>query len=427
MRFNLHTPTHPLSGNIGSINFDARYVNITGDTMTGALNAPDISGTQLQGLALNIKTVQMEAGYWNSNDSLVPAHSEGQLYWDDFEKTLSVQTNVANVTLNLGAEQFVRARNNTADTITNGTICYISGVQGHTPTCEPATAIRVSGVAHKTIGVATHDLGTSTVGYITTFGHVHEIDTTAWSAGDILYLGSGIGNLTNEVPGPWNDRVEVGTVLESDANGAILVNVKGLALSALDHFNMDGITSSGLMEWYTGDSRGNYFRAFDANARFALSGAGGGGSAHDIISATHTDATGVPTSGHLFGYDGSDWRPVDAAAAGPHTFESHTNVLGSWTSGDLSIFNGTNYIPLTSGFFVGREELLQQYNLELDEAASSITYIGEALPGSATNAALWRIKRLDESDPTVELIIKWAGGTDNFDQVWDNRAGLSYS
>ena len=63
--------------------------------------------------------------------------------------------------------------------------------------------------------------------------------------------------------------------------------------------------------------------------------------------------------------------------------------------------------------------------VQLDEVGST-TYIGEASSGSLTSAAVWRIKRMDESgDP--ELIIKWAGGTTNFDKIWDNRLTLVYS
>lgn len=52
-----------------------------------------------------------------------------------------------------------------------------------------------------------------------------------------------------------------------------------------------------------------------------------------------------------------------------------------------------------------------------------IDYVGEATIGTATSAASWRIKRVDSSSGTV---IQWAG-TGVFDQVWDNRASLSYS
>lgn len=61
----------------------------------------------------------------------------------------------------------------------------------------------------------------------------------------------------------------------------------------------------------------------------------------------------------------------------------------------------------------------------LDEASTTVTYVGEAATGTAANAALWRIKRLTQSG-TV-LMIEWADGNGNFDNIWDSRATLSYS
>ena len=52
-----------------------------------------------------------------------------------------------------------------------------------------------------------------------------------------------------------------------------------------------------------------------------------------------------------------------------------------------------------------------------------VDYVGEAAIGTATSAASWRIKKIDS---TSGIIITWAG-TGVFDQVWDNRASLSYS
>jgi len=68
----------------------------------------------------------------------------------------------------------------------------------------------------------------------------------------------------------------------------------------------------------------------------------------------------------------------------------------------------------------------RQLALNLDEAGSGITYVGEATPGSANSAAVWRIKRLDESVAT-DLTILWADGNSSFDNVWSDRASLSYS
>lgn len=53
-----------------------------------------------------------------------------------------------------------------------------------------------------------------------------------------------------------------------------------------------------------------------------------------------------------------------------------------------------------------------------------ITYIGEAVPGTATSVGEWRVKKIDET--TADTTIKYAGGG-VFSQVWDNRASLTYA
>jgi len=61
---------------------------------------------------------------------------------------------------------------------------------------------------------------------------------------------------------------------------------------------------------------------------------------------------------------------------------------------------------------------------KIDEALP-YTYIGEAAVGTATSAASWRIKRVDDtSDPDSTILY---AGTGAFDQVWDNRSSLTYN
>jgi len=56
----------------------------------------------------------------------------------------------------------------------------------------------------------------------------------------------------------------------------------------------------------------------------------------------------------------------------------------------------------------------------------TVTYIGEADPGSAEGDPVWRISRLDETnDPDVQ--IEWANGNTAFDKIWTSRAGYTYS
>jgi len=61
----------------------------------------------------------------------------------------------------------------------------------------------------------------------------------------------------------------------------------------------------------------------------------------------------------------------------------------------------------------------------IDEASPTVTYVGKAVPSTATSAATWQIQRLTSTAST--LTVEWADGNDEFDNVWDSRAGWSYS
>lgn len=60
------------------------------------------------------------------------------------------------------------------------------------------------------------------------------------------------------------------------------------------------------------------------------------------------------------------------------------------------------------------------YDLNMDEASSTVLYVGEADPGTANSAAAWRIKKVT---PTG---VSWADGVTTFTKIWDNRASYTY-
>lgn len=59
-----------------------------------------------------------------------------------------------------------------------------------------------------------------------------------------------------------------------------------------------------------------------------------------------------------------------------------------------------------------------------DSTTANVTYIGKAPIASATSSAVWQITKLDTASG---LIKTWADGNGSFDNVWDDRASLSYS
>lgn len=69
-----------------------------------------------------------------------------------------------------------------------------------------------------------------------------------------------------------------------------------------------------------------------------------------------------------------------------------------------------------------------EQTIMLDDATTTnVTYIGVAPMGTATSAASWQIKKIDESASPITLKVLWADGNDSYDNVYDNRASLSYS
>lgn len=66
--------------------------------------------------------------------------------------------------------------------------------------------------------------------------------------------------------------------------------------------------------------------------------------------------------------------------------------------------------------------------LQLDYVSgTNPVYVGSATPGSATSAASWQIRKLTFDGNNNVTAIQYAGGTPAFNQIWDNRASLSYS
>ena len=59
--------------------------------------------------------------------------------------------------------------------------------------------------------------------------------------------------------------------------------------------------------------------------------------------------------------------------------------------------------------------------LRVDQASSTVIYLGEGLFGALTSEAKWLIKKIDLSSGVVIQ-----AASEEFNQIWDNRASLTY-
>lgn len=64
------------------------------------------------------------------------------------------------------------------------------------------------------------------------------------------------------------------------------------------------------------------------------------------------------------------------------------------------------------------------FSIRLDEVSSSVTYVGRAAIGSSEAAAVWSIMKIGVSGTVTS--ITYADSDLEFDNIWANRASLTY-
>ena len=148
-----------------------------------------------------------------------------RMAWNSTDQTIDIGMDYG-VTQQVGLETYARVQNNTGLTIPNGTVVGFTGV---VPDSSLSVAPYLADGATPTLyvlGVMTHDLPDSgQKGYCTTWGYVRDIDTSAYSVGDVLYASPTVaGGLTNVKPTAPNNVVPIAAVLKVSATvGAIFV------------------------------------------------------------------------------------------------------------------------------------------------------------------------------------------------------------
>ena len=141
----------------------------------------------------------------------------GKTFWDDANGTLATTLKGGNVTLQHGQELHVPAKNITGSQINDGKVVYISGgTLGDTniALAQANSTVQSDGV----IGVATENIPNNSTGFVTAFGYVNNINTSAFSANDIIWLSDSVaGGMTNVRPKHPNNAVKIGTCTYSHA------------------------------------------------------------------------------------------------------------------------------------------------------------------------------------------------------------------
>lgn len=196
-------------------------------TLNGITSAP-ISTDQTSPQTVSNGQVTFADGLKLGTTPTVGSFVAGKMYYDTTNKTVSVMID-GDVTLQMGQEEHILCWNNSGSTIPNGTVVRQTGANGDMPTITLAQA-DTDAHAAQVLGITTQAILDGASGLITCRGIVHDVDTSAFSAGDSLYLSSTVaGGITKTAPtDPAYFSVHVADALVINAStGSIYVNPQG--------------------------------------------------------------------------------------------------------------------------------------------------------------------------------------------------------
>lgn len=204
------------------IGVESAYVAADGSLVFTLTDGTEIDVGPLSGLSVASEGNTYVIGQGNKATSIYLEGMAGPAVWNETEGTVDFPLN-EDVTLQLGQEELFYAK--ASEAISNGEVVMFAGAQGSHLLIQKAD-VTVPGFRQEwVIGVATQDFANNEFGYVTSFGKVRELDTLAFTEGDLLWLSATTpGALTNVEPAKPACSVLVAAVTRSHGQqGTIFV------------------------------------------------------------------------------------------------------------------------------------------------------------------------------------------------------------
>jgi len=160
--------------------------------------------------------------YIDLSESPAPVDKTRRLSWNTTDQTVNLGMDYG-VTQQIGQETYARVGNTTGVTIPNGTVVGFAGATSNALLVAPYLADGSQPTLY-ILGIMTHDLPDSgEKGYCTTWGFVRDMDTSAFSPGDLLYASPTVaGALTNTKPTAPDNVIPLAACITSDATTGII-------------------------------------------------------------------------------------------------------------------------------------------------------------------------------------------------------------
>ena len=160
--------------------------------------------------------------YIDLSESPAPTSKTRRLAWNTTDQTVNLGMDYG-VTQQIGQETYARVGNTTGSTIPNGTVVGFAGATSNALLVAPYLADGSQPTLY-ILGIMTHDLPDSgEKGYCTTWGFVRDLDTSAFSPGDLLYASPTVaGALTNTKPTAPDNVIPLAACVTSNATTGVI-------------------------------------------------------------------------------------------------------------------------------------------------------------------------------------------------------------
>lgn len=150
----------------------------------------------------------------------------GLLSWNKEDDTLNLN-HPNGVTQQLGQQLYAYVRNRTGQTIPDGTVVRFDGAEQNGTSRLLVAPFLANGTFPNLygLGITTSDIPDGEDGFVTVWGKIRQLNTSAFNVGDILYANPSVaGGMTNVKPTAPNNVLPVAAVLRKDATlGEIFV------------------------------------------------------------------------------------------------------------------------------------------------------------------------------------------------------------
>ena len=172
--------------------------------------------------------ISLDTAIFDTTYTETGSETQGTLYWNSDEETLSLVTNGESI--ELGQKVEIHVKNQTGSQINKGEVVYASGTVGASGRILVTKMIADGTVAAKRVlGVAAENIANGADGKVIKFGKLRQINTSTFSDGDILWVStSTAGAFQNTEPSQANGEIAlpIAYVVYSSASvGEIFVRV----------------------------------------------------------------------------------------------------------------------------------------------------------------------------------------------------------